>query len=57
MATLGELGVGADTAQAIVRELENCDFARFAPGAGADDVSEAARRAAALVDRVEQEVA
>lgn len=57
VATLGELGVGADTAQAVVRELENCDFARFAPGAGADDVSEAARRAAALVDRVEQEVA
>lgn len=56
VATLTDLGVGADTAQAVVRELENCDFARFAPGSGADDVSDAAGRAAALVDRIEQEV-
>lgn len=51
------LGVREETAAAAIHELENCDFARFAPGSGADDVSEAAGRMAALIARIEEEAA
>lgn len=45
----------ADTIEALVRELENCDFARFAPSAsGPGEMRAAMRRARALLQAIEK---
>lgn len=55
---LAALGVSEPTARSVVEELENCDFARFAPtGSRAGEHQEALARARGLVDRIEQEIA
>ncbi|MFH0901808.1 MAG: BatD family protein [Pseudomonadota bacterium] len=56
---LGELlanrGFSAETVEALVRELENCDFARFAPGAsGPGEMRAATRRVRALLAAIER---
>ncbi len=50
---LEENGVEASTVGDLVAELENCDFARFAPSADAGAVDAAVERASALVQRIE----
>jgi hypothetical protein len=56
-ARLRALGVDEQAARDLVTELENCDFARFAPAATrAGELEEAVRRATALVGRIEQAV-
>jgi hypothetical protein len=60
--TLGELrtfleqrGFSKETAEAVVRELENCDFARFAPSAsGPGEMRAALRRVRTLLGWIEQ---
>ena len=59
--THGQLGdvlrareVDPGTVRDLVAELENCDFARFAPAADAGAVDAAVARAVALVKRVEE---
>jgi hypothetical protein len=60
--TLGELrthleqrGFGKETAESVVRELENCDFARFAPSAsGPGEMRAALRRVRTLLGWIEQ---
>ena len=48
-------GYPADLADAWVVEMENCDFARFAPtGSAADKMREAAARVSALIDGLEK---
>jgi uncharacterized protein YgiM (DUF1202 family) len=49
-------GFSAETAEAIVRELENCDFARFAPSAsGPGEMRAALRRVRNLLGFIETE--
>ena len=55
-AALAARGVGEDTVRALVTELENCDFARFAPSADAGAVEAAVERSQALVTRIEASV-
>lgn len=56
-AALGARGVGAPTIDALLEELDACDFARFAPAAdAASGLASAAKRAADAVDAVEREV-
>ncbi len=56
-ARLRALGVDDGTAGDLLAELENCDFARFAPSATrAGELDEAVKRAGALVGRIEQAV-
>ena len=46
-------GFGEDVVQAVARELDACDAARFAPGAvGPGEMDEALSRARRLLDRV-----
>jgi hypothetical protein len=60
--TLGELrehlvqrGFQRETAEAVVKELENCDFARFAPSAsGPGEMRAALRRVRALLGLIEK---
>jgi hypothetical protein len=60
--TLGELrpfleqrGFQKETAEAVVRELENCDFARFAPSAsGPGEMRAALRRVRTLLGWIER---
>jgi hypothetical protein len=60
--TLGELrehlvksGFSRETAEAVVRELENCDFARFAPSAsGPGEMRAALRRVRTLLPLIEK---
>jgi hypothetical protein len=60
--TLGELrehltqrGFSRETAEAVVKELENCDFARFAPSAsGPGEMRAALRRVRALLGLIEK---
>ena len=60
--TLGELrehlvkhGFDKETAEAVVKELENCDFARFAPSAsGSGEMRAALRRVRALLSAIER---
>jgi len=48
-------GYPADLADAWVVEMENCDFARFAPtGSAADKMREAIGRVSGLIDRLEK---
>ena len=48
-------GYPADLADAWVVEMENCDFARFAPtGSAADKMREAIARVSGLIDRLEK---
>ena len=55
-ALLVERGFAKDTAEAIVKELENCDFARFAPSAsGPGEMKAAARRVRTLLGFIERE--
>jgi hypothetical protein len=51
---LAALGVPAGTATELIEELENCDFARFAPGSDSGDVAAAAARATKLINAIEQ---
>jgi hypothetical protein len=45
-------GMPEDVSEALVRELDNCDFARFAPSASGDQqMGEAVQRARQLVER------
>lgn len=51
-----ERGFSKETAEAIVRELENCDFARFAPSAsGPGEMRAALRRVKTLLGFIETE--
>ena len=50
---LRERGVPDAAVGALVSELENCDFARFAPAAAGGSVAEAAARAEAIVGQIE----
>jgi hypothetical protein len=52
-AALEAQGVEADCVRDLVTELENCDFARFAPSADAGAVDAAVERASAIVNRIE----
>jgi hypothetical protein len=60
--TLGELrehllqrGFPAETVELVVKELENCDFARFAPSAsGPGEMRAAGRRVRALLGMIEK---
>jgi hypothetical protein len=60
--TLGELrvhltkhGFDKETAEAVVKELENCDFARFAPSAsGPGEMRAALRRVRTLLGWIEK---
>jgi hypothetical protein len=60
--TLGELrqhltsrGFDKPTADAVVQELENCDFARFAPSAsGPGEMRAALRRVRTLLAQIEK---
>jgi hypothetical protein len=53
---LVQRGFSKETAQAIVHELENCDFARFAPSAsGPGEMRAAARRVRTLLGFIENE--
>ena len=55
-ALLVERGFQKDTAEAIVKELENCDFARFAPSAsGPGEMKAALRRVKTLLGFIERE--
>lgn len=56
-AKLVALNAPEATVQAWLDELENLDFARFAPGGSARDVGEAVQRAKRLVSHLEREVA
>jgi hypothetical protein len=48
-------GFQSETAEAVVKELENCDFARFAPSASEPDEMRAAlRRVSALIGWIER---
>jgi uncharacterized protein with GYD domain len=48
-------GFPEETVEALVRELENCDFARFAPSAsGPGEMRAASRRARALLGAIER---
>jgi hypothetical protein len=61
--TLGELrehltqrGFDRETVEATVKELENCDFARFAPSAsGPGEMRAALRRVRALLGLIEKQ--
>src|SRR5262249_36607163 len=61
--TLGELrpfldqrGFTKETAESVVRELESCDFARFAPSAsGPGEMRAALRRVRTLLGFIEKE--
>jgi hypothetical protein len=49
-------GFGRDTAEAVVKELENCDFARFAPSAsGPGEMRAALRRVRTLLGEIEKQ--
>ena len=53
---LAQRGFSKETAEAICRELENCDFARFAPSAsGPGEMRAALRRARTLLGFIENE--
>ncbi|MEO6951273.1 MAG: BatD family protein [Polyangia bacterium] len=53
---LVERGFTKETSEAIVQELENCDFARFAPSAsGPGEMKAAVRRVKALLGFIESE--
>lgn len=57
-AALVQRGVGPATADALLEELDACDFARFAPAAdAASGLPETARRAAEVIAAVEREAA
>jgi hypothetical protein len=46
-------GFPEELAEAVIRELDNCDFARFAPSASGDQqMSEAAQRVRQIVERI-----
>jgi hypothetical protein len=52
---LGQRGFPEETVEALVRELENCDFARFAPSAsGPGEMRAAMRRVRALLAAIER---
>jgi hypothetical protein len=52
---LSERGFPEETVEALVRELENCDFARFAPSAsGPGEMRAALRRVRALLSAIER---
>jgi hypothetical protein len=52
---LGKHGVARETARAVVMELENCDFARFAPSAAEPgEMRTALRRVRALLLLIER---
>lgn len=51
---LRQRGASEEQTRALVSELENCDFARFAPTQGAAGVDECVARARALVDGLER---
>jgi hypothetical protein len=54
-AHLATRGFAAETAEAVVSELENCDFARFAPSAsGPGEMRAALRRVRALLGAIER---
>ena len=54
-AVLEARGFSKETAEAVVKELESCDFARFAPSAsGPGEMRAALRRVRTLVDWIEQ---
>jgi hypothetical protein len=54
-AGLVAVGYHEDTVEAVITELENCDFARFAPAADVErQMKEALQRATQLVKRLEQ---
>ena len=47
-------GISDPVSEQLIGELENCDFARFAPSAGgADEMREALDRSARLIDALE----
>ncbi|MBU0553412.1 BatD family protein [Myxococcota bacterium] len=52
-ATLAARGVSEAQIGALITELENCDFARFAPASRRDDVLEAAARMEATLSQIE----
>jgi len=55
--TLMARGLGDEPTQALVRELENCEFARFAPEADRPQVlGEALQRSRELIARLDREV-
>ncbi len=51
---LAARGVDESTVRDLVEELENCDFARYAPAADAGAVDAAIERSCALVARIEE---
>jgi hypothetical protein len=54
-AYLGARGFPEETVDALARELENCDFARFAPSAsGPGEMRAALRRVRALLTAIER---
>jgi hypothetical protein len=53
--TLVERGISADAAQLVVRELENCDFGRFAPrGTRGDEMRAALDRSRSLLHTLDR---
>ena len=46
-------GVDEATVSNLIAELEHCDFARFAPVAGAGEVEQSVARARQIVDGIE----
>jgi hypothetical protein len=55
--TLEARGFGDELVERLVRELENCDFARFTPEGGrAREMSECIERARDLVDELDRVV-